>query len=694
MSADQPDSGEALNQSQARRLLVSCRYVDQLLSDIEAILNVSASKAAFPKYVADVSPAQRRTIEDYIARIRAQLGRILEGQGIAAGAPGIPAARAIRVTLGSIEIAVEELKPKYMRGYGDVPAAVALELNGIVGELEGMVSRVVHFLREAPEAELSARLQRLEQTSDEMAVLAAVEQVVARRGLVEFRTSVAGILDRLEDRSFEIAVFGRVSCGKSSLLDAILETGILPVGITPITAVPTRIAYGDAARVVVRFAERPAETCESARLAEFVTEQQNPGNRKNVARILLELPSPRLRDGVSFMDTPGLGSLATSGAAETIAYLPKCDLGVVLTDAASTLTPDDLRTIAALLEAAVPVEVLLSKSDLLSRDECVRMTSYVKEHLDAEFGLDLPVRAVSALPSHRESLDGWFAERIAPLCEKSCEAKASSLRRKIGALRESVVAALRAGLERAGGTSGLGADQARAVEARLRAATGRLEGMRAVCERGCAAILERREDALRQAAARLLESRPAGAPEASTELSEALTAFVHHRVLEIHEQLRAVALSLANELTAAAIELRVPAPAALEEFDAALRDTPVFDFEVSLRHIGPAPIVRLLGKSAERRRLEARLASRIGAEWERSLRVYFALLRSWCESSVGELKSRFESYAESYRANAGRAAGATELTVEEERAIVCDLEALGAAASRAAAESAVRKEPR
>jgi len=678
MGADPRNSRETLNDSQERRLTVSCRYVDQLLSDMENILNISASKAAFPKYIPDISPAQRRTIEDYIARIRAQLGRILDGQGIPVQEPQIPAARGVRAALGAIEIAVEELKPKYMRGYGEVPAGIALELNGIVGELEGLVSHVVRFLSEAPEADHQARLQRLEQTSDELGLLAALEQVVARRGMVEFRTTIGSILDRLEDHSFEIAVFGRVSSGKSSLLDAILETSVLPVGITPITAVPTRVAYGPSPRVTVRFAERPAEICDVSRLAEFATEQLNPGNRKNVARIQVELPSPRLQGGVSFMDTPGLGSLATAGATETIAYLPKCDLGVVLIDSASTLTPDDLRTIAALLEAAVPVEVLLSKSDLLSPQDCARMARYAKEHLDSEFRMDLPVRSLSVLPAHRASLDQWFAERIAPLCEKSREMKTASVKRKIGALRDSVAAALQARLDRARGISGDRGEKARSVEARLRAATGRIEEMRPVCERACMRILELREDALREAAARLLACGQMGAQDASAEVRAALNSFVHERVGEIHQMLRGVALLLANELAEAALELGVPAASPLEEFESPLRDTPVFAFEGLLRKIPRAPIAGLLGKSVARSRLASRLTSQLGEEWERSLRIYFALLRSWCEGCVGELKRRFDSYAEGYRAQAERAFGGTKLTGEEERAILTDLEALGA----------------
>ena len=683
---------EGLNEPQARRLLVSCRYVDQLLSEIEGLLNASASKAAFPRYIADISPAQRRTLEDYIARIRAQLARILAGQGIAAEGQKIPVGRAVRAALGSIEIAVEELKPKYMRGYGAVPPAVEMELNGIVGELEGLVSRMAQFLGEGPGEDLHARLARLAQTSGEPALLGTIEEIVTRRGLVEFRPAIAGLLDRLEDTALEIAVFGRVSSGKSSLLDAILETSILPVGITPITAVPTRVTFGPAARVTVRFAERPTEVCGPERLPEFATEQQNPGNRKNVSRIVVELPSPRLATGLSFMDTPGLGSLATAGAAETMAYLPKCDLGVVLVDAASTLTRDDVGTVAALGAAAIPVEVLLSKADLLGEEDRARMVRYVKEQLEKEFRTELPVHAVSAMAPHRELMERWFAERIAPLSEKSRELKAASVKRKVGALREAMVGTLRARIVAANGSPQEDGERVRAVEVRLRAATGRIEEMRVLCERGCARILEKREEALREAAGGLPAAQATG--EAATgELRRMLNAFVHVRVAQIHEALRELALGLAGDLRAAARELEIAPPAELDELAIPLRGTPVFAYEGPLEPPGRAKVARLLGDAAERNRLAARLARRMGEDWERALRIYFALLRAWCETALAEIKRRFDTHADSYRAQAERRLAGRRLTAEEERAIVSDLEALGAAAGgRAEAESTAGKE--
>ena len=340
-------SAESLNEHQRRRLLVTCRHVDGMLSEIEAVLNQSASKAAFPKYVPDIPPAQRRTIEDYIARLRAQLKRALEGQEIGSPPPSISAAHAVHISLQFIDVSVEELKPRYMRGYGEVPPRAVIELNGIVGELQGLLSKLDRYLLQGVGHDLKERLRRLEATGNEMELLRKVEEMVARHGLVEFRSTISTILDRAEDKSFEIAVFGRVSCGKSSLLNAILGTDVLPVGVTPITAVPTRIVHGEQPVVRVWFPERPEERFEVSRLGEFVAEQQNPGNTKHVTRIVVELPASQLRDGIAFVDTPGLGSLATSGAAETLAYLPRCDLGVVLIDAASTLSPEDLRTIEA-----------------------------------------------------------------------------------------------------------------------------------------------------------------------------------------------------------------------------------------------------------------------------------------------------------------------------------------------------------
>lgn len=549
-----------LNEFQARRLGVTCRYIDKLLSEVEETLNIAASKAAFPRYSGDVVPTQRRTIEDYITRIRAQMIRVLDGQGIQREQPTIPASRAIHVALGTIDIAVEELKPQYMRGYGELPEAAATELNGIVGELRGLVSKLDRYLAEGVGQDLKLRLKRLEQKNNDLELLSRIEEVVAQRGLVEFRTTIGSILDRAEDKMFEIAVFGRVSCGKSSLLNAILDADVLPVGVTPITAVPTRITYGENPSMEVSFAAAPAKMMEIARLAEFATEQQNPGNAKRVSRIFVSLPASHLRDGVTFVDTPGLGSLATTGAAETLAYLPKCDLGVVLIDAGSTLTTEDLQTILTLQEAAVPATLLLSKADLLTPEDREKVVEYVKQHIASECNLELHVRPVSVLRSHKELLSRWFEEQILPLYDRSQELRASSLQRKIGALRESVISALRVQLERNGMSTRGTNDEIRAAEARLRQATGLIEETGAVWERELERYGFDASDGFLAASASLIAEwgRNLGG-EVSKEkiIRDFIFQAVQQRVKKLHDSLEALAAQLRDDLTKSAESLGI-----------------------------------------------------------------------------------------------------------------------------------------
>ena len=324
---------EHLNEHQQRHLLVTCEHIDKLLGAIEQIVIASSSHSLFPRYTSTLTAVQKKVLGDYVARIRDRLVSVLDSQHLRPAPPHTDDVFAIRTTLAFVDTAIEELKPKYMRGFGTVPDALVPAIDGIVVELRAIVQKLSEYLAEDPARDLQARLARLERGGDDVKILAAVERIITARGLVEYRPRLAMLVEQASSRTFEIAVFGRVNSGKSSLLNHVLEAPILPVGITPITAVPTRITYGTAPRLHVWFADRPNVTLALDRLPEFVTEQENPSNCRHVLRLVVELPARRLREGVVFVDTPGLGSLARGGAEQTMAYLPRCDVGAVLVDA-------------------------------------------------------------------------------------------------------------------------------------------------------------------------------------------------------------------------------------------------------------------------------------------------------------------------------------------------------------------------
>src|ERR1700691_2556750 len=104
-----------LNGPQQSRLRITCHYIDKLLSDAEHILHQATSQSPFPRYIVDVTPAQVRVIEDYVRRLRAQLLLALDWQQLKPKPPDIPATRAVLTNLAFIDIAVEELRPSYMR---------------------------------------------------------------------------------------------------------------------------------------------------------------------------------------------------------------------------------------------------------------------------------------------------------------------------------------------------------------------------------------------------------------------------------------------------------------------------------------------------------------------------------------------------------------------------------------------------
>ena len=141
-----PDQDITLSPSQRNRLLITCKHIDKLLADIEEVLNASSSRSVFPSYVSDISPQQRKTIEDYITRLRAQLLQVAARQSLAAEEPRISASHAIHVDLTFIEIAVTELAPRYMRGYGAVSQQGAIDLSQIIIELQSTVKELHGYL--------------------------------------------------------------------------------------------------------------------------------------------------------------------------------------------------------------------------------------------------------------------------------------------------------------------------------------------------------------------------------------------------------------------------------------------------------------------------------------------------------------------------------------------------------------------
>jgi GTP-binding protein EngB required for normal cell division len=461
-------------------------------------------------------------------------------------------------------------------------------------------------------------------------------------------------------------------------LNHILEMDVLPVGVNPITAVPTRIVHGPEPRLTVAYLDKKTERMEITRLPEFVSEPFNPGNMKHVTRITVELPSNRLQDGVLFVDTPGLGSLATAGAAETLAYLPRCDLGVMLIDAGSTLSREDLSTLQSLYEAAVPAFVLLSKADLLTPEDRDRSVRYISDQLNSQLGLKLLVHPVSTKADHTRLLDEWFANEIEPLCERHQELGQESVRRKIGGLREAVEAALKVRLEIAekgprGENKSLGE-----AETQLRKATGKFEEVNSFCLRASDEIRDLGWMALSRSAADVAEqwfNKDEKETDARAIVMRNLTETAAEGANQVFNRIQGLAQDLSRALASAAGALEAKDVPRDEDFRSFVKEMPRLDpgpLEVVLER----GFLAILGKAFTRRQIEKKLRERIGSAVDEAFQRYGRMLESWSRRTLAELHRQFDAHADGYRAQLERLGGAGIAGPEEAESIRRDLDAL------------------
>ena len=446
-------------------------------------------------------------------------------------------------------------------------------------------------------------------------------------------------------------------------------------------AVPTRLVNGAEPRATAWFADRKPEQVGVERLAEFVTEQHNPANREHVTRIVVELPAAGLREGVVYVDTPGLGSLATAGAAETRAYLPRCDLGIVLIDAGSTLTQEDLATIQTLYDAGTPASVLLSKADLLAPEDRDRARHYVTDHIRSDLGLSLPVHPISVKPGYTELLETWLEKEILSLYDRHAELARQSVNRKIGALRLGVEAALQARVKRSDRAGQVDTAKLRDLETELRKAAGRIAEARAECMD--------LTDALRDCSGNLIRMAASVLVAAWTEdpNSERRGAFLKTKLEEAAAENSARIVSLVEEaaLTAGRVLAKTAKTLAIEnrpeedELSDVLKDMPRFDLGSLEMEIPRGAVAFMLGRRWASASVERRIRRAAGQDIDGAASIYARVLQAWVRRTFTELQQRFDSYADAHRAQLARLTTNRALGIEEEQALLKDLAALAGA---------------
>lgn len=239
------------------------------------------------------------------------------------------------------------------------------------------------------------------------------------------RAGLRGLFARLAEERFEVALIGRFSRGKSTLMNAMLGMDRLPTGVVPLTSVITRVTYGSIEKVVLHyrgtslFADIPL-----GRLAQAITERGNPGNRDGVEVAEVQLPAELLRRGFCFVDTPGLGSAIGANTATTEAYLPEADAVLLVSGFDCPLSREEAAVLERLVASGRKAFLVINKQDMI--DAAAR--AEVGRHVAAVLaGLGLAGRVGVFAVSARDALAARLAGDAAALTASGLPALEAAL---------------------------------------------------------------------------------------------------------------------------------------------------------------------------------------------------------------------------------------------------------------------------
>ncbi|HEY4899310.1 MAG TPA: dynamin family protein [Terriglobales bacterium] len=287
------------------------------------------------------------------------------------------------------------------------------------------------------DAQALDRLAALAEQLGEASIAADLQQLVAR----------------INEGRFYVACVGQFKRGKSTLLDAIVGEQILPTGVVPVTAVPTVLRYGNQRTARVLIGER-WRTIRPEDLPQYVSEELNPENSKQIVGVEVFLPSPLLASGMCLVDTPGIGSVFAGNTETTKDFIPQVDAAILVVGADPPISGEELALIEAVAVNVDEILIVLNKIDRVSTEERQQASAFatriVQARLQRPIGQIYEVSALDRL-NNSANADDWntLIEALSQLARKSGQAMTRSaaergMRRFSASLHRSIAERVRA----------------------------------------------------------------------------------------------------------------------------------------------------------------------------------------------------------------------------------------------------------
>lgn len=254
--------------------------------------------------------------------------------------------------------------------------------------------------------------------SEQLGRLAALAEEADATSIAE---DAHGLLERVREGRFFVACLGQFKRGKSTLINALLGDEVLPSGVAPVTSVVTVVRWGER-QARVRIGESEWRNVPVEALGDYVSESENPENRKGVRGVEVFCKSAFLARGLCLVDTPGIGSVFAGNTAETNAFVPHIDAAIVVLGGDPPISGDELTLVREVSTRVSDVLFVMNKADRLLDVERQAALDFTRQVLRERVSVTEPeVYEVSALERLRGGGPprGWpdFTTKLSTLAD-------------------------------------------------------------------------------------------------------------------------------------------------------------------------------------------------------------------------------------------------------------------------------------
>lgn len=203
------------------------------------------------------------------------------------------------------------------------------------------------------------------------------------------------LVKKLEADRFHLVVVGEFNHGKSTFVNALLGAHVLPVGVTPTTAVIHHLEYASEPRAQVVYAsgDKSALPFEQVRLFSVGSEKAPahsvgavaapPSSADEVKHLEVGYPAELLRERIVLVDTPGVNDLSLQRADITYSYIPRSDAVLFLLDAGQPLKESERVFLQEKLlgQSRDKIIFVVTKRDIWDESEQKEALAYIRTEL-------------------------------------------------------------------------------------------------------------------------------------------------------------------------------------------------------------------------------------------------------------------------------------------------------------------------